>query len=128
MLTLRIYKRNKSNLNKEDKRASRGKIKSIGKNRKTVMNIINEWYIQNGAYNNIKPWELPRPIIDIAFTGYAYGAKRGQIRDMTDHKYIVSLYDYGVGTYDFDLDKVRSLANLAQEKAKEDVKIYFGNR
>lgn len=76
-------------------------------------------------YNKVKPWELPRPIIDIAFTGYAYGAKRGQIRDITDHKYIVSLYDYGVGTYDFDLDKVRFLAEFAQEEAKNRLFKYF---
>lgn len=78
--------------------------------------------------NYLKPWRLPRSILQIAFTGYEYGSKRGQIRDISDHNYIIPLYDYGVGTYDFDLDKVRSLANLAQEKAKEDVKIYFGNR
>lgn len=63
----------------------------------------------------------------IAFTGYAYGAKRGQIRDMTDHNYIVPLYDYGVGTYDFDLEKVKSLAEFAQEAARNDVCEYFEN-
>lgn len=78
--------------------------------------------------NYLKPWRLPRSILQIAFSGYEYGAKRGQIRDISDHNNIIPLYDYGVGTYDFDLDKVRSLANLAQEKAKEDVKVYFENR
>ncbi len=73
----------------------------------------------------LKRWELARPIIDIAFTGYTYGAKRGQIRDITDHKHIVSLYDYGVGTYDFDLDKVRLLAEFAQEKAQNDLNDFF---
>ncbi len=70
-------------------------------------------------------WELARPIIDIAFTGYTYGAKRGQIRDITDHKHIVSLYDYGVGTYNFDLKKVAILANLAQKVAEDTVNEYF---
>ncbi len=78
-------------------------------------------------YNKLKPWEISRPILDIAFTGYSYGAKRGQIRDMTDHKYIIALYDYGVGTYDFDLDKVRLLAEFAQENAQNDVCEYFEN-
>jgi hypothetical protein len=74
---------------------------------------------------HIKPWEIPRSILQIAFTGYEYGSKRGQIRDMSDHNYIVSLYDYGVGTYDFDLDKVRSLANLAQDAAQNKLAKYF---
>jgi hypothetical protein len=69
--------------------------------------------------------ELPRPIIDIAFTGYAYGAKRGQIRDMSDHNNIIPLYDYGVGTYDFDLKKVAILADLAQKVAEDSVNEYF---
>lgn len=124
----REFKDNKGNLNKEQKSTAKDNIKSIGKNRKIVLKIIHDWYIQNGVYNEVKPWEIPRPILQIAFTGYEYGSKRGQIRDISDHNYIIPLYDYGVGTYDFDLDKVRSLANLAQEKAKEDVKIYFGNR
>lgn len=88
-------------------------------NQKVIIKI-EEWYIQNSVYNKVKPW-------GIAFTSYAYGAKRGQIRDITDHKYIVSLYDYGVGTYDFDLDKVRSLAEFAQEAAQNKTSQYFND-
>lgn len=91
--------------------------------KESVRNVIE----QNGVYNEIKPWEIPRPIIDIAFTGYAYGSKRGQIRDMTDHNNIIPLYDYGVGTYDFDLEEVKSLVQLAQYKAQVAVKEYFEN-
>ncbi|MBK7129639.1 MAG: hypothetical protein IPM74_05955 [Crocinitomicaceae bacterium] len=75
--------------------------------------------------NNIKPWEEPRQILDIAFTGYAYGAKRGQIRNMTDHRNIVSLYDYGVTTYDFALKEVDVLAKIAQNIAEKTVNEYF---
>lgn len=108
-----------------DKKAKKEEFKNITQNRKIILKIIHDWYIQNGAYNELKPWELPRPIIDIAFTGYAYGAKRGQIRDMTDHKYIISLYDYGVGTYDFNLGKVRALADFAQDAAQTKLNEYF---
>lgn len=59
-------------------------------------------------------------------TDYSYGAKRGQIRDMSDHNNIIPLYDYGIGTYDFDMDKVKVLVDLAQLKAKEAVEKYFG--
>lgn len=70
-------------------------------------------------------WEIPRSIIEIAFTGYSYGSKRGQIRDMSDHNNIIPLYDYGVGTYDFELDKVASLADFAQKQAENAVNDHF---
>ncbi len=70
-------------------------------------------------------WEIPRGITKIAFTGYSYGSKRGQIRDMSDHNNIIPLYDYGVGTYDFDLNKVSTLAEFAQYQAKIAVLEYF---
>lgn len=113
------------NMSEDEQKRLEGIVKNFKVNRQNILKIIEEWYIQNGAYNDVKPWELPRPVIDIAFTGYAYGAKRGQIRDITDHNYIVSLYDYGVGTYDFDLDKVRSLSEFAQEEAKNKLFKYF---
>jgi predicted acylesterase/phospholipase RssA len=112
-------------LSDDEKKRLEGIVKNFKVNRQNILKIIEEWYLHYGAYNDVKPWELPRPIIDIAFTGYAYGAKRGQIRDITDHKYIVSLYDYGVGTYDFDLDKVRSLAEFAQREAQNKLNTYF---
>src|SRR5690554_5295884 len=114
----RQYRKDKKELDKAEKEARKKEVKDVTANRKTILKIIHDWYIQNGVYNEIKPWEIPRPILDIAFTGYAYGAKRGQIRDMTDHKYIIALYDYGVGTYDFNLDKVKSLSNFAQDAAQ----------
>ncbi len=112
-------------LTEEQKKRLETLIKNFRVNRKNILKIIEDWYLQYGAYNDVKPWEIPRPIIDIAFSGYAYGSKRGQIRDLTDHKYIVSLYDYGVGTYDFDLDKVRLLAEFAQGEAQYKVNLFF---
>jgi hypothetical protein len=52
--------------------------------------------------------------------GYSYGSRRGQIRNITDHDHILALYDFGVGTYDFDLSKVRPLAKFSQKKAELD--------
>jgi hypothetical protein len=113
------------NLSDEQKKRLETFVKNFRVNRQNILKIIENWYIEIGAYNDVKPWELPRPILDIAFTGYAYGAKRGQIRDITDHKHIVSLYDFGVGTYDFDLDKVRSLSEFAQSEAQNKLRKYF---
>lgn len=36
-----------------------------------------------------------------------------------------ALYDYGIGTYDFDMDKVRPMIDLAQDKAKEETLKFF---
>lgn len=126
--TLKRQLRDKNNnLSAEERKRLTGIVKNFQANRKNILKIIEEWHIQNGAYNNIKPWEIPRPIIDIAFTGYSYGSERGQIRDMSDFNYIIPLYDYGVGIYDFDLDKVRLLAEFAQEAARNAVCDYFEN-
>lgn len=89
--------------------------------------ILKQKNTQRGSVMSRNLKKIPRPIIDISFTGYAYGSKRGQIRDMTDHNHIIALYDYGVGTYDFDLDKVRSLAEFAQDAAENKTVDYFKN-
>lgn len=103
----------------------RNEIKNIKGNREAILKIILAWYKDYGSHNNIKPWEIPRPIIDIAFTGYSYGSKRGQIRNLNDNNNLVPLYDFGVGTYDFDLKKVSSLADFAQTSAKIAIYDYF---
>ncbi|MBK7129643.1 MAG: patatin-like phospholipase family protein [Crocinitomicaceae bacterium] len=90
-----------------------------------IHRIVKAWHQHYGQHNNIKPWEIPRNILEIAFTGYAYGAKRGQIRDITDHSHIIPLYDYGVDTYDFALHKVDVLAQLAQKEAYKAIEEYF---
>jgi predicted acylesterase/phospholipase RssA len=93
--------------------------------KKAIHRLIKAWHKHYGEYNNVKPWEIPRGIVQIAFTGYSYGAKRGQIRDITDHSNIIPLYDYGVDTYDFDLKKVDVLAKLAQKEAYSAIDDYF---
>lgn len=119
------FRKQKKKLTRDEIEKQKKRYKDVKANREIILKIIKSWYIQYGAYNDIKPWEIPRSILQIAFTGYEYGAKRGQIRDMSDHNYIVPLYDYGVGTYDFDLEKVKSLAEFAQEAARNDVCEYF---
>lgn len=94
-------------------------------NRKHILHIIKAWYEQYGKQNHIKPWAIPRPLIGIAFTGYAYGAKRGQIRDPSDHNFIVPLYDMGVDTYDFEMERVATLARASHVIAEKDIITYF---
>ncbi len=71
------------------------------------------------------PWNNKKSIVMTAMEGYAYGSEEGQIRFLSDHANIVPLYSYGVGTFDFDLSKIRGLVTLAQKKAAQEVKKYF---
>jgi len=43
--------------------------------------------------------------------GYSFGAERAQVRTINDNDHIIPLYSYGVGTYDFDLQKVKGNLN-----------------
>lgn len=111
------------NVKKEDKVLSIDEKLKI--NRKHIIKVIEHWYEVYGKRNQIKPWATPRSIVEIAFTGYAYGAKRGQIRNPSDHNFIVPLYDFGVDTYDFDLTKVTYLERAAHVTARKDINDYF---
>lgn len=51
--------------------------------------------------------------------------EKGQIRSISDHNQILPLYDYGIGTYDFDMKKVKPMVKLAQAKAEEDTLEFF---
>jgi hypothetical protein len=71
------------------------------------------------------PWSVPKSILVTAFEGYEYGSEKGQIKDISDHNQILPLYDYGVGTYDFKMDKVMPQILLAQAQAEEDTLKFF---
>ncbi|MBC8147062.1 MAG: hypothetical protein H8E98_03670 [Bacteroidetes bacterium] len=79
----------------------------------------------NFIANKIKPWAKKKSILLTAFEGFSFGSERGQIKRISDHNHIIPLYDFGVGTYDFDLEKVVSNAKLAREMAEKDVTKYF---
>jgi hypothetical protein len=72
-----------------------------------------------------KPWQQPKSILGAAFEGYAYGSEMGQIKNISDHNHIIPLYNYGIDTYDFKMNKIRPLVKLSQAKAKEKVEEYF---
>lgn len=93
--------------------------------RASVVEFIDAWVKENGKSNYVKPWAVPKSILQTAFEGYSYGSERGQVRSFTDHDHIIPLYDFGVGTYDFDLSKVRPMAKKAQVEAEIAVHQYF---
>jgi len=70
-------------------------------------------------------WAQPKSILTTALDGYAYGSEKGQVKQISDHNHIIALYDYGVGTYDFDMSKVQPQIKLAQAKAEEKIIDFF---
>ena len=46
---------------------------------------------------------------------------------MSDHNHIVPLYSFGVGTFDFDMNKVKPMAKLAQDEAEKHINDFFRN-
>ena len=49
---------------------------------------------------------MNKSILQTVMEGYYYGSEPGQIEQTSDHNYIIPLYDFGVGIYDFDMTKV----------------------
>lgn len=93
--------------------------------RESIAKFLDQWLKIYGRKNYIKPWAVPKSILQTAFEGYFYGAERGQVRFISDHDHIVPLYDFGVGTYDFDMSKVRPLEKMAQTQAEIAINAFF---
>ncbi len=87
--------------------------------------ILNHWISQKSNEDNKKPWSKTKNIIATAFEGSSYGAEQGQLKSITDNDFLIPLYDYGVGVYDFDFSKVMKKSLLAQAKAKKAIENYF---
>ena len=99
--------------------------KNFKANRKVVLKIIQEWGETYAKINYIHPWANPKSILSIAGEGYSYGSKRGQIRKLSDHNHIENVYDYGVDTYDFNMDDVRYLSHFGKENAESKTLKFF---
>jgi hypothetical protein len=92
---------------------------------KRIASDVVELYTRSAAAH-MTPWNKKKSITMTAMEGYAYGTETGQIRFLSDHGHIIPLYSFGVGTFDFDLDKIMGLVKLSQAKAVLQVKNYFG--
>ncbi len=93
------------------------------KGHKAVMRLVRSTLKTYRKQHLSPPWKKPKTILATAFEGYEYGSERGQVRHITDHNHILPLYDYGVGTYDFKMDKVMPQILLAQ--AEQDTSTFF---
>lgn len=94
----------------------------------------NEKHIERLAKSTLKtyqkerlspPWVQPVSILNTAFDGYGYGSERGQVKQISDHNQILPLYDFGIGTYDFEMEKIMPMIDLAQSEAEKATEIFF---
>lgn len=110
----------------ETNRKKRRKLhRQIKKNNKVIDRLTKSSVKHFHKKHLTAPWAVPKSILSTAFEGYAYGSEKGQVKFLSDHNHIIPLYDYGISTYDFDMDKIKPLVELAQAKAEEKVKEFF---
>lgn len=100
-------------------------LNELGKNDAAINKLIDSLRSEYRKGLQNKPWEIRKGISVPMAEGYAYGSELGQLRFMSDHNYIIPLYSCGIGTYDFDLDKVKTLVKLSQEVSEKAIEDYF---
>ena len=112
-------------IEEKDKQERKEINKQIRHNNKIIDRLTDESIAYHRKKKQVAPWKQPKSILNTIFEGYAYGSEMGQIKDVSDHAHIIPLYSYGIGTYDFKMDKIKPLVALAQAKAKEKVNDFF---
>lgn len=113
----------------DEEKAERRKIVRDGfKNRKgekAIRRLVRSTLKHYRKKHLTSPWAVPKSILAAAIEGYEYGSEKGQIKDISDHNHILPLYDYGISTYDFKLDKVMPQVLLAQAQAEQATLDFF---
>jgi len=95
------------------------------KNNKAIDRLVKSSIKHYRKKHLSQPWAQPKSILSTAFEGYEYGSEKGQVKELNDHSHILPLYDYGVGTYDFDMSKVMPMTLQAQAEAEEKTLKFF---
>lgn len=90
--------------------------------KKSAVALLDKYFTENER----APWSKNKAILSTAMEGYEFGTGDGQIRYMSDHNYIIPLYNYGVTTFDFNFkEKLMPLVKLANEHSKDALNAYF---
>lgn len=111
--------------NEEDRQKRKAVKKQVRNNDKAIRRLSKSTLKQYKKNRLTAPWEQPVAIFATAFDGYSYGSEKGQVRHISDHNHILPLYDYGIGTFDFDMKKVQPMIDLAQAMAREETLNFF---
>jgi uncharacterized membrane protein YgaE (UPF0421/DUF939 family) len=99
--------------------------KQVRANKKAIRRLISSTLKNYNKQHLTPPWLKPVSLLTTAMEGYAYGSEKGQVKQISDHNHILPLYDYGIGTFDFDMKKVKLMIELAQAKAKDATLDFF---
>ncbi len=94
-------------------------------NLKAIKRLINSAISHYRKKHLSPPWTQATSILNTAIDGYAYGSEKGQVQNISDHNHILPLYDYGVGTYDFDMKAVIPQIKMAQTEAEKKTLDFF---
>lgn len=90
--------------------------------KKSAVALLDKYF----AENEHTPWSKNKAILSTAMEGYEFGTGDGQIRYMSDHNYIIPLYNYGVTTFDFNFkEKLMPLVKLANKHSENALNAYF---
>ncbi len=90
--------------------------------KKSAVALLDKYF----AEDEHAPWSKNKAILSTAMEGYEFGTGDGQIRYMSDHNYIIPLYNYGVSTFDFNFkEKLMPLVKLANKHSENALKNYF---
>jgi hypothetical protein len=90
--------------------------------KKSAVSMLDKYFVENER----TPWSKNKGILNTAIEGYEFGTGDGQIRYMSDHNYIIPLYNYGVSTFDFNFkEKLMPLVKLANKHSKDALETYF---
>lgn len=118
-----INKRSKEKIKKSDLNIN----KSLDElNKESWEKIAEEIITNNRNKKKLKPWEIQKSIFALIST-IQYGSEDGQVRFLSDHNHIISLYSYGIGTYDFDMSKIQPLIKIAQTYSENKVNDFFSD-
>ncbi len=95
------------------------------KDKKAIGRLVKETIKHYRKKHLTQPWAKPVAVLSTATNGYSYGAEEGQVHGVADHDQILSLYDYGVGVYDFDMSKVMPFIKMGQAEAEKKTLQFF---
>ncbi len=112
--------------NESGRAKRRAAAKQVTRNDKAIKRLAKAVLKDYRKNRLTPPWMQPVAIFASAFDGYSYGSEKGQVRHVSDHNHILPLYDYGVGTFDFDMKKVQPMIQMAQVEAYYDTMEFFG--
>ncbi|MCK6639555.1 MAG: hypothetical protein L6Q81_05670 [Bacteroidia bacterium] len=111
--------------NETDKKKKRELQPQLRQNKKPIKRLVKATIKTYHKKRLSPPWIQLINILNTAFDGYGYGSERGQVKQISDHNQILPLYDYGLGTFDFDMSKVQPMIKLAQLKSEMETAKYF---